>query len=84
MKITVASGTVLAATAAAFVMGTTIAAPAAHAAKNVKCYGTNACKGTSACKSANNACKGHNACKGQGFTMASKGACKAKGGTTKG
>lgn len=74
----------LAAAAAAFVMGTTLAVPAAYAAKDVKCYGTNACKGTSACKSAGNACKGKNACKGQGFTMASKDACKAKGGATKG
>lgn len=80
MKISVASGSILAATAAAFVMGATISAPTAQAASKVKCYGVNACKGTSACKTAANACKGQNACKGTGFKMSSKSSCKADGG----
>ncbi len=82
MKITVASGSALAAAAAALVMGTTISAPAAQADYTVKCFGLNACKGHGACKSAGNACRGQNACKGQGVAMMSKEKCKAKGGST--
>ena len=83
MKLSVVSGSVLAAAAATFVVGTTLATPAAHADYAVKCFGLNACKGNGACKSSGNACKGKNACKGQGFKMSSsKEACKAKGGST--
>lgn len=82
MKMTVASGSVLAAAAAAFVVGTTLSVPSAQADYTVKCFGLNACKGHGACKSTGNACKGKNACKGQGFQMSSKEKCKAKGGST--
>jgi uncharacterized membrane protein len=51
-------------------------------AKEVKCYGVNACKAHSKCKTAKNDCKGHNACKGQGFVMMSAKRCTHKGGTT--
>lgn len=82
MKISVKSGAVIAAAAAALI-GNAVAAPVAHAADySVKCFGLNACKGNGACKSMGNACKGHNACKGQGFKMMSKGQCLAKGGKT--
>lgn len=74
--------TLAAAAALAFV-----AAPAASfaetAAKNVPCYGANACKGMSACKTAKNACKGHNSCKGQGMMMKTAKQCKKMGGSTK-
>jgi hypothetical protein len=82
MKISVSSGAVLAAAAAALVVGGSI--PSANAASNykVKCFGQNACKGHGGCKSLSNACKGKNACKGQGFTMKSKSACTASGGST--
>lgn len=82
MKISVASGSVLAAAAAAFVVGTTLSVPTAQADYKVKCFGLNACKGHGACKSTGNSCKGQNACKGQGFKMSSKTGCKASGGST--
>ncbi len=52
-----------------------------HEAKNVHCYGVNACKGTSACKTAKSDCKGMNECKGQGFTEMTAEKCVAAGGS---
>lgn len=73
--------TIIAATAAiAFVtapLTSTIAT-----AKNVKCYGVNACKGKSKCKTAQNACKGKNSCKGKGVMKMSDKKCAKKGGST--
>jgi uncharacterized membrane protein len=56
---------------------------AAHASKQVPCYGVNTCKGTSDCKTAHNDCKGMNTCKGQGFKEMSKKACLKAGGSLK-
>lgn len=85
MKITIASGAALAATAAAILLSGAIpSSTTAQAASDykVKCFGINACKGTGSCKSVGNECKGHNACKGQGFSMLKKSTCLAKGGKT--
>lgn len=72
------------ATAAAFIAltGMSVAAPAAAADDNVKCFGVNSCKGTSDCKSGAHECKGQNSCKGQGFKAETAAKCKADGGTT--
>jgi uncharacterized membrane protein len=69
MKISVKSGTALAAAAASLLLAGAIAAPV-QAAEEAKghCVGANACKGKSACKTATNACAGQNACKGKGFS----------------
>jgi hypothetical protein len=77
------TGATLAATAAAMLLGGSVALVSAPAsADNVKCQGINACKGQSACKTASNACKGQNGCKGQGFIeQSSAEACTAAGGT---
>lgn len=78
MKVTVTSGTSLAAAAASLMLAGAVVAPAAHAdghAAKGHCVGANACKGKSACKTANNACAGKNACKGQGFTSTTKEEC---------
>lgn len=82
MKLTVISGTALAAAAAALIAGSSLPSAPASASNTVKCFGLNACKGTGSCKSLGNACKGHNACKGQGVKMMSKSTCLAKGGKT--
>lgn len=70
---------------AAAALFTTLAVPAAMAAKedsSVKCQGINSCKGTSKCKTATTACAGQNACKGQGWLpTASAKECTDKGGT---
>lgn len=73
--------TLIAATAAITFVTAPITATIANA-KNVKCYGVNACKGKSKCKTAQNACKGKNSCKGKGVTMMSSKACAKKGGST--
>ena len=81
MKLTKTSGSVLAATAAAFILSgpvTTITAKAAGT--TVHCFGVNSCKGQSACKSGNHGCKGQNSCKGQGYVDLSKADCAAKKG----
>jgi hypothetical protein len=68
MKMTVISGSSIAAAAIALTMsGVTLAPASAKAAKSVHCFGINACKGQGSCKSAKNACKGQNSCKGQGW-----------------
>jgi uncharacterized membrane protein len=62
--------------------GATVTAPAfAKDAKQVHCFGVNACKGQSDCKSGNHDCKGLNDCKGQGFKAESASQCKADGGS---
>lgn len=81
MKMSVASGAVLAASAAALVLTATTAPVAYAAGEKVHCYGVNSCKGTSACKTASNACKGQNECKGHGFLVMPKSECLAKGGS---
>ena len=82
MKLNKKSGTVLAATAAAFLMSGAAMAPVSAATDgNVHCHGVTVCKGNSACKTATNACKGKNACKGHGFVAVSAEACKAIGGS---
>ena len=83
MKISVKSGSAMAAAAAALVIGGSLPVTTAQSASyTVKCFGLNACKGNGSCKSLGNACKGNNACKGQGFSMLSKSTCLAKGGKT--
>lgn len=69
MKISVKSGSALAAAAATLLMAGAVSAPA-FAADEAKghCVGGNACKGKSACKTASNACAGQNACKGKGMS----------------
>jgi hypothetical protein len=82
MKISVKSGSGIAAVAASLLIAGAVIAPTAQAATDVKghCMGANACKGQSACKGASNACKGQNACKGKGFTAATQAECeKIKG-----
>ena len=78
MKISVQSGSVIAAVAASLLLAGSVVAPTAQAASDAKghCMGANACKGHGACKSASNACKGQNACKGKGFTAATKAECE--------
>jgi uncharacterized membrane protein len=68
MKISVKSGSAIAAAAAALLMTGAVSAPA-FAADEAKghCVGGNACKGKGACKTAGNACAGQNACKGKGM-----------------
>lgn len=82
MKVSVHSGTALAAAAAALLIANVAPTPASAVDYSVKCFGLNACKGHGGCKSIGNACKGKNACKGQGFSMMSKSQCLAKGGKT--
>ncbi len=85
MKITVTSGTSLAAAAASLMLAGAVAAPAAMAeGQEAKghCVGANACKGKSACKTATSACAGHNACKGKGFTVTSAEECAKIEGAT--
>ena len=77
MKITVHSGSAIAAAAASLMLAGAVLAPATHAATgDGHCMGANACKGQSACKGASNACKGQNACKGKGFLEMSKAECE--------
>ncbi len=85
MKLSAKSGATIAVTAAALLIGGSIAAPTASvaAAKKVQCFGVNACKGQGACKTAKNDCAGKNACKGQGFVLMTAKECKAKGGKMK-
>lgn len=52
-----------------------------QAAKQVACYGVNACKGQSDCKAGNHECKGQNDCKGQGFKDLTAAACAKAGGS---
>lgn len=82
MKLSKTSGTVLAATAAAMLLGgiVTIAPVKADDAKAGMCVGANACKGQSACKTASSSCKGLNSCKGQGFLELTKAECDKVGG----
>lgn len=77
MKLTVTSGSALAAAAATLLLTGAVSAPsfAAEGAKG-HCMGANACKGQSACKTATNACKGQNACKGKGFTETTQEDCE--------
>jgi hypothetical protein len=65
------------AAASLFVLGTTLATPAAAADEaKAACVGGNACKGKSECKAGKNAsCKGQNACKGQGMQTMTKADC---------
>jgi hypothetical protein len=77
MKISVKSGSTIAAAAASLLMAGAIVAPVSQAADAPgHCMGANACKGQSACKTANNACKGQNACKGKGFVEMTKAECE--------
>ncbi len=83
MKLNKTSGTVLAATAAAMILGGLIAsAPSAKAdgMKTGHCVGVNACKGNSSCKSGASSCKGQNSCKGQGWVELTSDQCKQVGG----
>lgn len=82
MKLSKTSGTVLAATAAAMILGGLIGVPAARAddAKLGHCIGVNACKGNGSCKGGAHACKGQNSCKGQSFVDLTSEQCKQVGG----
>jgi hypothetical protein len=82
MKLSQKSGTVLAATAAALLLGgiATVTVAKAEEAKTGMCVGVNACKGNSSCKTASSSCKGHNACKGQGFVELTEAQCTQVGG----
>lgn len=78
MKISVKSGSTLAATAALMMLTGAVAANAAgDAAADAKghCVGANACKGKSGCKTATNECAGQNSCKGKGFLEKTKAEC---------
>lgn len=85
MKVSITSGTTLAAAAASLILAGSVSVPSAMAddqeAKG-HCVGANACKGQSACKTATNACGGHNACKGKGFTVTTKEECDKIEGAT--
>ena len=83
MKISVRSGSALAAAAASLMLAGAVMAPA-HAADGDKgaCNGANACKGTSACKTATSACKGQNACKGHGWIEATRAECEKVAGAS--
>lgn len=83
MKLSVKSGSSIAAAAASLILANVVAAPTVFAdeAKG-RCVGGNACAGQSACKTATNACKGQNACTGQGFTQTTKDECSKIEGTT--
>jgi uncharacterized membrane protein len=76
MKLTVRSGSAIAAAAASLLLAGAVSVPA-FAADDAAghCVGANACKGQSACKTATSACNGQNACKGQGFTETTKDEC---------
>jgi len=82
MKMTVHSGSALAAAAATLVLAGVSTAPTTAQAADVKCYGVNACKSNSACKTGSSSCKGANACKGTGIVLVSAEACKQLGGST--
>lgn len=78
MKLSVKSGSALAATAAVLMLTGAVAANAADekmADAKGHCIGANACKGQGACKTAKNECAGHNGCKGQGFLEKTKAEC---------
>jgi uncharacterized membrane protein len=80
MKMTVKSGSALAAAAASLLLaGAVSTSTSANTviADDAKghCMGANACKGKGACKGASNACKGQNACKGKGFLEMTKAEC---------
>lgn len=84
MKVSIVSGSTLAAAAIALALSGAASTPAAakKGMKSVHCMGINACKGQGACQTASSGCKGQNSCKGQGWLPAkSKGACEAQGGT---
>lgn len=74
-----------AAAAAVFALATAASSTPAFAkhseAKQVACYGVNACKGQSDCKAGNHDCKGMNDCKGQGFKDMTASACAKAGGS---
>lgn len=77
MRLTVRSGSAIAAAAATLLIAGTVAKPA-YAGDEAKghCVGANACKGQSACKTATSACGGLNACKGQGYLETTKAECE--------
>ena len=69
MKLSVKSGSAIAAAAASLMLANAVVSTTVLADEAMgHCVGANACKGQGACKGASNACKGRNACKGQGFT----------------
>ena|SRR3990170_3171865 len=77
MKLTVKSGSALAATAAMLLLSGAAANAAEEKMDGAKghCIGANSCKGTSACKTATSECGGKNACKGKGFLEKTKAEC---------
>lgn len=84
MKASVTSASFAAAAALIAIASAATSTPALakhSAAKQVACYGVNACKGQSDCKSANHECKGQNGCKGQGFKDMTAAQCAAAGGS---
>lgn len=78
MKLTQKSGAVLAATAAAMILGGTAVSTIAVAETGPMgaCMAANACKGLGSCKGASNSCKGQASCKGQGFVEMTEEQCK--------
>ena len=83
MKLSVKSGSAIAATAAALFLSGAVVSSVSNAATEGAghCMGANACKGTGACKTATNACKGQNACKGKSFLEMTKAECEKIEGT---
>lgn len=80
MKLSKKSGAVLAATAAAMLLGGVAATPVfADDAPVGHCVGANACKGLGSCKTASNSCKGQASCKGQGWVSLTEEQCKQVG-----
>ena len=83
MKMSVKSGSAIAAAAASLVIAGAVTAPSTQAADaKGYCIGANACKGQSSCKTSSNECKGHNACKGKGFLQMTKADCDTHSGAT--
>lgn len=78
MKLSQKSGAVLAATAAAMILGGTAVSTVSFAetAAAGACMAANACKGLGSCKSAKNECKGQASCKGQSWVELTEEQCK--------
>ena len=81
MTISIKTGAMSLATAAAIIAISGSASVATAKPHLVHCYGVNSCKGTSDCKSGAHDCKGQNDCKGQGFKAETSKACKTDGGS---
>ncbi len=82
MKLSTASGALIAAAAATLILGGVVTSTAARAEemKPGMCAAVNACKGNSSCKTASSSCKGQNSCKGTGWVALTEEQCTQVGG----